>query len=108
MSAGQTGGSGPRKRTPQQRAAIDRRAAHWPRPLSATQKRALKALARGYFVQTNAGWRRHDDSCGSLEYFATQTCDALCRRGLAWHHRYGTAMRLLISPAGRKAARSAA
>lgn len=96
-------GSGPSGRTPAERAAIDARAAAYPRPLSAVQVRAIKTLAAGYFHYTRAGWARHDaGSC--TEYFSTQTVDALCNRGMARRRLVGRARRITVTPAGKREA----
>jgi hypothetical protein len=95
--------TGPSRRTAAERAAINARAAAYPRPLSATQVKALKTLAAGYFIYTRAGWCRHNaGKC--TEYFSTQTVDALCRRGFAFYYQPGEIKRVLVSAVGRREA----
>ena len=96
--------TGPSKRTAAQRAAIDKRADAYPRPLSGTQLRALWLLdracsrktARGFF-RSVAGWHAVGDS---LHAFSTQTIDSLRKRLLAKRWRSA----IVITGAGRREA----
>jgi hypothetical protein len=98
--------TGPSRRTAAERAAIDKRAGAWPRPLSPTQRDALVRLARGCrgvghghgFYQTAAGWHAR----GDIRFFSTRTMDSLCKRGLAKRWRSA----FVITTAGRRHARS--
>jgi hypothetical protein len=103
MSAKPSPRSGPSRRTPAERAAIDARADAFPRPPSNVQLRALKALDRRILVYTRAGWTNHQPG-ESLEYFGTQTVDALCKRGFARRRLVGRTRRVTITAAGRREA----
>jgi hypothetical protein len=97
MSARRTG---PSHRTAAQRAAIDRRAGAYPRPLSATQRIALIGIReRGHFVRSVAGWHPPDD-CVVFK-FSTQTMESLRSRRLVKRWRSG----FVITAAGRAALR---
>ncbi|HEX4114153.1 MAG TPA: hypothetical protein VH020_16590 [Stellaceae bacterium] len=103
MSAKPSPRGAPSRRTPAERAAIDARAEAFPRPLSGVQIRAIKTLARGHFLYTRAGWGRHNaGQC--IEYFGTQTVDALCKRGFARRRLVGRTRRVTITAAGRREA----
>lgn len=92
--------TGPSRRTAAERAAIDARADAYPRPVSATQIRALKILAAGtaHFVRSVAGWHRPGDS---LNAFSTQTITSLRQRRFV--KRWRTV--IVITAAGRDEAR---
>jgi hypothetical protein len=93
--------TGPSKRTAAQRAAIDKRAAAYPHPLSGTQVRALKLLAKTRsLVHVRAGWHPIED-CSLI--LLDRTLDALIKRGFA--SVGGHIGSIVITGAGRAEAR---
>lgn len=102
MSGNKQTRMGPSQRTAAERAAIDTRASAYPRPLSAAQVQALKALAQWcgpgrHFVKSVAGWHAPGDS---LTNFSTQTIDSLGKRGFVKRSRNAA----VITTAGRREA----
>jgi hypothetical protein len=99
--------TGPSQRTAAQRAAIDRRAAAYPRPLSLTQRIALVALKeRGEFIRSAAGW--HPDGESVVFKFSTQTMESLRARRMVKRAARRGCVIFVITAAGRDALRRSA